>query len=94
MLFENSRQAPRGGPSVWEPPRVPGRPAPNTRLSLLGDPLHNFIDVDARTIGQSIEFVHMGHIIHVWMSLRPQSRAGRPLPSASQEGKTSIVLAL
>src|ERR1035441_8099968 len=30
----------------------------NTRLRLLGDPLHNLVDVDARTLGHGIEFVH------------------------------------
>src|ERR1019366_7223266 len=45
----------------------------NTRLPLLGDPLHNSIDVDARTLCHVIEFVHVGCVIHVWMSLVPQN---------------------
>jgi|ERR1035438_2097752 hypothetical protein len=47
--------------------------ASNIRLRLLGDPLHNSVDVDARTLGQGIELVHVGREIHVRMSLVPQS---------------------
>lgn len=39
---------------------------------LLGDPLHNFVDVDARTLGQGIQFVYVGGVIDVRMSLGPQ----------------------